>query len=220
MKTFLYIFLFFSGLAFSQKGQITGKILDMSSKEAMPYAEILVQHSDNKKFSEGTLSDEKGNFTLKNLPFGTYFLKIHFIGYEPLEKTIHLSTSKVDLGVFLLSPITETLSETIVEGKKGAFSYGVDKKTINASAFPDATNAVDLLTNVPSIQVSVDGKISYREGGKFKVYINGIAVPNGEERLKTLDASQIEKIDIITNPSARYSSEGTAGIIRILLKKN
>lgn len=116
--------------------------------------------------------------------------------------------------------MAETLSETIVEGKKVALSYGVDKKTINASAFPDATNAVDLLTNVPSIQVSVDGKISYREGGKFKVYINGIAVPNGEERLKTLDASQIEKIDIITNPSARYSSEGTAGIIRILLKKN
>ncbi|WGU69240.1 Plug domain-containing protein [Capnocytophaga canimorsus] len=100
-----------------------------------------------------------------------------------------------------------------------ALSYSVDRKTINADAFPEASNAIDLLTNVPSIQISVEGKISYREGGSFKVYINGIAVKNGEERLRTLEASQIEKIEIITNPSARYSSEGTAGIIRVLLKK-
>ena len=220
MKLIYVTLLIFSALSYSQTANVWGRISDKETKEMMPYAEILLESSENNKNqSFGVISDEKGVFYFKNLPKGDYLLKVSFVGYETFTKAIRIET-KSDLGTIFLIPTTENLSEIVVEGNRSAFSYNVDKKTINASAFPEATNAIDLLTNVPSLQVSVDGKVTYREGGTFKLYINGIAVKDGQERLKMLDASQIEKIDVITNPSARYSAEGTAGIIRIVLKKN
>lgn len=220
MRFFFYIFLLFSSLCFSQNATISGRVVDSQTHEPMIYAEIFVQSTQNKNDFFGVITDEKGFFQFKNLSKGDYLLKISFIGYENFTQTIQVESSKINLGTIALQQTSENLSEIVVEGKRSALSYGVDRKTINASAFPNATNAIDLLTNVPSLQVSVDGKITYREGGTFSVYINGIAVKDGQERLRTLDASQIEKIDIITNPSARYSASGTAGIIRITLKKN
>lgn len=167
-----------------------------------------------------TISDENGYFEIETAGYGTYTVKINYLGYEPFSKEITPDRPAYALGIIALLPDSQTLSEVIVEGSRQAFTYGVDRKTVLASAFPEAANAMDLLISVPSLQVSVDGKLTYRDSGTFKVFINGIAVKNGEERLRTLDASQIDKIDIITNPSARYTAEGTAGIIRVLLKKN
>lgn len=219
MNFFFHIFLLFSSLCFSQSATLSGRVVDSQTQEPMVYAEIFVQSTHNKNDFFGVITDEKGFFSLKNIPKGDYLLKISFIGYENFTQPIQVESSKINLGTIALQQTSENLSEVVVEKKRSGFSYAVDRKTINASAFPNATNTIDLLTNVPSLQVSVDGKITYREGGTFSVYINGIAVKDGQERLRTLDASQIEKIDIITNPSARYSASGTAGIIRVTLKK-
>ncbi|GIM49984.1 outer membrane beta-barrel family protein [Capnocytophaga stomatis] len=220
MKKLFLILCFLSTLSYGQHFSLSGKVIDAQTKEEMPFAEVSLQGISHKSVEIGVVSDEKGRFQIKNLQKGKYLMKVHFVGYEKQTKEIELMQNKTDLGVIFLKMTSENLSEVVVEGKRAALSYSVDRKTINAAAFPEASNAIDLLTNVPSIQISVDGKINYREGGSFSVYINGIAVKNGEERLRTLDASQIEKIEIITNPSARYSSSGTAGIIRVLLKKN
>ncbi|VEJ19850.1 outer membrane beta-barrel family protein [Capnocytophaga canimorsus] len=220
MKKLLLILYFLSAFSYGQDFSISGKVVDSQTKEEMPFTEVALQGISNKSVEIGVVSDEKGHFRIKNLQKGKYSITFHFVGYEKFTKEINIEQHKTDLGVIPMKIASENLSEVVVEGKRAALSYSVDRKTINADAFPEASNAIDLLTNVPSIQISVEGKISYREGGSFKVYINGIAVKNGEERLRTLEASQIEKIEIITNPSARYSSEGTAGIIRVLLKKN
>ncbi|GIM60979.1 TonB-dependent receptor [Capnocytophaga canis] len=217
--TFLIFFLF-TTVVFAQTGTVSGRIVDAESKEVLPYTEVSLFSSDNKNRNFGVISDENGKFLLKNIPFGEYTLKISFVGYEDVTKPLSINASKTNLGDVLLHLSVQQIEEVVVEGRKAAFSYQVDRKTINASAFPEANTAIDLLTNVPSLNVSVDGRITYREGGTFTVYINGIIAKDGQERLRTLDASQIEKIDIITNPSAKYSASGTAGIIRVVLKKN
>ncbi|MDO4229873.1 MAG: outer membrane beta-barrel family protein [Capnocytophaga sp.] len=221
MNPILYVFLFFSSVMYAQMGAVSGRILDAESNQALPYAEISITVTQGEKpTTNGVISDEKGKFTLKNLPFGSYTLKISFVGYETISRTLEINTEKIDLGDFHLKMVAQQIEGVVVQGKKAAFSYQVDRKTINAAAFPDAQTAIDLLTNIPSLQVTEEGKVIYREGGTFTVYINGIIAHDGQERLRTLNASQIEKIDIITNPSAKYSASGTAGIIRVVLKKN
>src|SRR5699024_18908 len=96
----------------------------------------------------------------------------------------------------------------------------VDRKVIRPLKTDFTNNAVDLLRNIPSIEVEVGGRIKYRGGGAFKIYINDRPVRNGVERLHQLSANQIEKIEIISNPSAEYSAQGTSGIISVILKKN
>lgn len=214
------ILLFFTTISLAQNATVSGRILDGENHQEMPYSEVSLTDVTNEKQNFGVISDEKGRFLMKNVPYGDYLLKISFLGYEPFTKSLQINTSKINLGDILMQLATNIIEEVVVEGKKAAFTYQVDRKTINAAAFPEATNAIDLLTNVPSLQVSVDGKVTYREGGTFVVYINGIIAKDGQERLRTLDASQIEKIDIITNPSAKYSASGTAGIIRVVLKKS
>lgn len=214
------ILLFFTTISLAQNATVSGRILDGENHQEMPYSEVSLTDVTNEKQNFGVISDEKGRFLMKNVPYGDYLLKISFLGYEPFTKSLQINTSKINLGDILMQLATNLIEEVVVEGKKADFTYQVDRKTINAAAFPEATNAIDLLTNVPSLQVSVDGKVTYREGGTFVVYINGIIAKDGQERLRTLEASQIEKIDIITNPSAKYSASGTAGIIRVVLKKN
>lgn len=221
MKKIIIIYLLFINFScLAQKATVSGRILENNSKEEMMFVEISLSSLDEKQTTLHLITDEMGRFTFENVTFGNYNLTIKYFGYQTITKTFKFNLLQQDLGDFYLSTDAEELNEIIIDGRKAAFSYQVDRKTINAAAFPEATNAIDLLTNVPSLQVSVDGKVTYREGGTFVVYINGIIAKDGQERLRTLEASQIEKIDIITNPSAKYSASGTAGIIRVVLKKN
>jgi len=207
--------------AFSQSCELTGKVLDKTSHEPIAYANISLYSEKDSSLIAGSITDDNGMFLIDNMKTGKYQLKMSFIGYQSMViNNVLLQPGIRDIGENELNVLSEYLSEINVKSTKPPMTYKVDRKVIDAGSFPGADNAIDLLTNIPSVQVNLDGKITYRGDGTFKVYINGHPEANGEEKLRQLSTSQIEKIEVITNPSAKYDAEGTAGIIQVILKKS
>lgn len=206
--------------SYAQKAEVQGRVWDKITHEPIAYADIRIFTAEDSLVT-GTITDEKGTFRITPVFTGNYTIKVSFLGYHSVTlRNKYLSTESYDLGDIFLEVLTENLEEVVVESSKPAFTYKVDRKVIDARSFPGADVAIDLLENIPSVQLSFDGKLTYRGDGTFKVYINGNPTPNGEEKLRQIPAHQIDRIEIITNPSAKYDSEGTAGIIQVILKKN
>ena len=205
----------------AQKCNVSGEVIDKTTHEPIAYANVALFAIKDSALVTGTITNDKGNFLIENMKYGNYRVKISFIGYQSvIIHNVLLQPGTRDLGKTELQVLTENLNEVTVKCTKPAMTYKVDRKIIDAGSFPGADAAIDLLENVPSVQLDLDGNLTYRGEGTFKVYINGHPVANGTEKLRQLPTSRIDKIEIITNPSARYDAEGTAGIIQVILKKN
>lgn len=205
----------------AQNAVLKGKVIDRETDRPISYANITLTKNSDTGFLSGAISNEKGFFKVEEIPPGSYDLKVSFIGYQSsLMKDLLLESGSTDIGKIPLEILSENLEQIDVKTKKPSLSYKVDRKVIDADSFPGANVAMDLLENVPSLEVDFEGNLTYRGEGSFKVYINGRPTTNGEKKLRQLPAGQIDKIEVITNPSAKYDSEGTAGIIHIILKKN
>ncbi len=221
MKYFLiFIFAFSTIVCTAQTHSIRGRIVDADTKDPVAYADIAVL-SETDSLLSGVLSDHKGIFNIAGLPDNARKIVISFMGYEAVTLDDIFSESGVkNAGDIYLKVSAHNINQVVVSGSRSSFAYKADRKVINAENFPASDYAIDLLSNIPSVQLNFEGKLTYRGEGTFKVYINGNVVPNGEEKLKTIPVSQIDRIEIITNPSAKYDAQGTAGIIQVILKKN
>ena len=223
MKNLFVTFLFISlyCLASAQNCKLSGILIDKASNNPIPYANAILKSPSDSTLFKGAITDNDGRFIIENIKAGEYNLKLSFIGYQSVViDKIRLQRGLRDMGRIELNVLSENLNEVVVRATPPSISYKVDKKVINAGSFPGASVAMDLLENIPSLQVDFEGKLSYRGDGTFSVFINGQAVSNGEEKLRQIPSDRIDKIEVITNPSAIYDAEGTAGIINVLLKKN
>ncbi len=173
----------------------------------------------------GVVSDESGKFELQAKP-GTYSLKITAVSYT--DKTIsavQVASQDVQLGVVALKSSTKNLEEVIVKGEKSQMELALDKKIFNVGK--DLANAggtaSDILRNIPSVAVDVEGNVSLRGSNSVRILIDGkpsgLVSLKGGSGLQQLQGSNVERIEIITNPSARYEAEGMGGVINIVLKK-
>lgn len=209
------------------KGKITGQIHDAQAGHAVEYAAISLYKVQDSTLVTGTVSNDKGRFEIEAL-YGEYNLKIEFISYNTHTiKNIILNQDKsvVDIGKVLLSSKITNLSEVEVSGEKNQVHLQIDKKVFNVEK--DLSNiggtAQDVLENVPSVSVDMDGKVSLRGSENVKILIDGkpsvLTGIGSASALDQLPASSIESIEIITNPSAKYDAEGIAGIINIVLKR-
>ncbi|MCB9257253.1 MAG: TonB-dependent receptor [Chitinophagales bacterium] len=204
---------------------IRGIVQDNKSKENMEYCTISLYNSEDQALVTGIVSDMYGKFLLDQLKAGTYNLEVSFIGYD--SKTIeNLSLSKenptIDLGTIYLGTDAQIVKEVEVTALKSSVKYELDKKVVDVDKQIAASNgtAADVLATVPSIQSDINGDIRLRGSSGFTVFINGRpSVLDANDALRQIPASTIENIEIITNPSARYDAEGTAGIINIITKK-
>ncbi len=233
-KNIIIIFvsiLFFSGMIFCQQrglqgGGIFGNVYDSITKGPIEYANIIVFTSKDSIQQTGTVSNKEGKFNLTGLNPGNYYVDIQFIGYEKHRVNnvkIPNTHLKVDLGNIFLKPSTVNLDNVVVEGTRSPITYQIDKKVIDVSQLGTVIsgNAADVLENVPSVTVDIDGNVSLRGSTNFTVLIDGKpTVMDPQDVLQQIPASSIENMEIITNPSAKYDPEGNAGIINIKLKKN
>ena len=204
---------------------IIGKVLDSSTKHTIEYANVVVLSQEDSSIITGGVTDSNGNFDLSINKIGKFKIEIRFIGYDTytLETEIKSDTKTVNLGKIFIHPSSVTLENVVVEGQRSPVTYEIDKKVINPDQLQTVIsgNAADVLANVPSVQVDVEGTVSLRGSQNFTVLIDGRpSVLDPQDALQQIAASQIDKIEIITNPSAKYDPEGTAGIINIILKKN
>ena len=224
--TVILAFLIYAGFVFGQSsGKISGRVFDNDSKSPVEYANVIVFNSGDSLQVTGGVTNSEGNFSLKKIPFGKFYVDIQFIGYKKKRiKNVLISSSlrNVDLGNIYIKSSAVNLENVIVQGERNPVSYKIDRRVIDVSKMPTSIsgNAADVLENVPSVSVDIDGNVSLRRSSSFTVLIDGKpSVMDAQDALKQIPASSIESIEIITNPSAKYDPEGSAGIINIKLKK-
>lgn len=238
--SFLFSFCFLSTNLFAQENQgrpgpggerpkkiIKGNIVDADSQAPLEYATItLFSHKDSSMVTGG-ISDATGNFLIETRP-GRFFGKIEFLGYQSqVVPMIALGRDKpmADLGRIMLLPDAAMLEEVEVRAEKSEMQFLLDKKVFNVGKDLSTTSssASELLDNVPSVAVDIDGGVTLRGSGNVRILIDG--KPSGligvgdTDGLRQIPANLIDKVEVITNPSARYEAAGTTGIINIVLRK-
>ena len=207
-------------------GTVTGKVIEKGNKAPLQFANIGVYSVADSSLISGAISNEQGDFIIKGLPAGVYYLVANFIGYDAFTAesiAIKRDYSKVDIGTILLNNSSLNLNEINVVAQENAIEYHLDKKVLDPAQFPTASGgtAVDILANAPSITVDIEGNVSLRGSENFTVYVDGRPTPfEPSEALEQIPASSIRNIEVITNPSAKFDPDGTAGIININTKKS
>ena len=231
MKNFLSFLLFSSFFLFNNisVAQIVGIIKDKDQNSPIEYATVVaVSLLDSSKVF-GALSGINGSFNIENIPQGSYKLKVSFFGYKStFIPLVDLSKGQVvtDIGIITLSVESKNLDEVVVQGEKRDLLIDIDKKVYQVDKNPIATggSAADVLMQIPSVNVDMDGNIQVRGSGNLIVWINGrpSGITGGSRQaiLDQIPASAIDRVELITNPSARYDPDGMSGIINIILKKN
>jgi outer membrane receptor protein involved in Fe transport len=229
MKNIVLIFIIslIIGLSnvYAQKGSITGVVADKATKEKIPFANVVAILSENTASSAGAVTDNDGVFKLDNLPFGDYRVLISFIGYETdTIKSIKINkqNQQVSIGNIALSALAVAIDEVVVKGLAAIATTHLDRVTYKTQDFQTTKggDAADVLNKLPSVAIDHDGVISVRGTSDFMVYING--KPTHMEpstALAQIKATNIESIDIITIPSAKYDAQGKGGIINITTKR-
>ena len=225
----LIIVLFATTLISAQQsntaGSISGRVFDANDGSLIIYANVVLLSAKDTSQVKGTTTDNEGKFVLGSIAFGSYLLDVQFVGYEKKRIYVTLSASmkNIELGRINLKPSSVELKDVVVEGQKPPLSYEIDKKVIDVDQMQTVTsgNAADVLENIPSVSVDIDGNVSLRGSSNFTVLIDGRpSVMDAQDALQQIPASAIKSIELMTNPSAKYDAEGNAGIINIKLKKD
>lgn len=217
----------FSTGAFAQFGKITGNLIDQDSKEAIPYANVIL-FTKNQEISQGAITNENGSFLIEKIPFGDYYVVFQSLTHdESSSDTFNLSSSsptQVFTGIQLKEQINET-DVVELEFEKAAVKIEPAKKTfdVKATGADAGGTAAEMLTNLPSIDVDEEGTISLRGNSNLRILIDGKPAGINTEDISLvisqLPANSVESVEIITVPSAKYDPEGVGGIINIILKK-
>ena len=209
------------------KGDITGKVFSKETGEPMDFVNVqLINAKTGKPLPIGTNTDENGVFSLKGVSDGRYIVRISDLGSVAQEREANVAGSNIDLGTIRLAEDSKMLQEVTVEGIRSQMRFELDRKVfaVDANIAAAGQSASELLESIPSVEVDQDGEVSLRGNSSVTVWINGkesgLTADNRAQILEQIPAETIDRIEVITNPSAKYSPEGTAGIINIVLKKD
>ena len=230
-----FLIIFLSGVSYSQnssqgEGMIMGRIVNSINDKPMEYVTVRLFLEKDSSLIGGIYSDSEGKFLFDKLVLGTYYLKFSFAGF--LAKRSESLTITSNLKMLNLGTISMELNKTLeigqvdVVGQASILNAGIDKKVYNVAEDMSVKGgtANDVLKNIPSVDLDQDGRIMLRGDGAVTVLIDGrpssLSGGNGKTLLDALPAGSIERIEIVTNPSAKYDPDGTSGIINIVLKKN
>jgi len=207
----------------SKSFSISGKVIDKDTKEPLEYATVVLKNLKNKKISGG-ITNAKGVFNIK-IQKGDYDISVEFISFKTINFKSRTIDKNLNLGIVVLSEDGEILDEVNIIPEKSTVDIRLDKKIYHVGK--DMTvkggNVSDVLDNVPSVSVDVEGNVSLRGNENVRILIDGkpssLVGLDGTSALRQLPADAIERVEVITSPSARYDAEGTAGILNIILRK-
>lgn len=215
-----------SQVSFAQENTytITGKVVEEASGQPIAFATVMVAEVESKKPIAGTTTSDDGRFQLKT-EASDFYIEVSFLGFQNKIFAKPLGQArKIDLGTIALSENAEQLREVVVQGEISRTEFKLDKRVFNVGKDLSTTgaSALEVLNNVPSVNVNIEGQVSLRGSQGVQILINGkpsiIASEQGNA-LGTITADMIDRIEVITNPSAKYDAEGTSGIINIVIKK-
>ena len=207
---------------------LSGIVKGKADKAALPFVNIVLKTGSDSAFITGTVSNEKGRFTLSNIKSGNYILQISYTGFTQKSQPVLVGSLSafLDLGTIELLQDAKQLQEVVVSSKPGDVSNKMDKKTFSVAAniSQNGGSVLQVLKNLPGVTTSQDGKVELRGSDKVALLIDGKQTAltgfGNQTGLDNIPASAIESIEIINNPSAKYDANGNAGIINIIYKKN
>jgi Outer membrane receptor proteins, mostly Fe transport len=205
---------------------ITGKVVNAQTHSPMGFVDVILLEPNNKKPLKKVFSDDKGEFVMPVAKEGKYTLKFSLLGFKSVKLTVTVGEDSQDVGVIQLAEKNEQLSEVEVIGQGSQMHFDIDKKvfSVDKNIASSGGSITDVLKNIPSVDVDVEGNISLRNDNNVEVWINGkpsgLTAANRAQILEQMPADDVKNIEIITNPSAKYSASGTAGIINLVMKEN
>ncbi len=228
--TFLLFIIAFPNEFWSQNGaSITGKVLSNEQSKALEYVAVKLYQLPDSSFQKGGFTNTDGRFVLSSSP-GKFFIVLSLTGFEnELSETFEIKPGQTNLHIGTLrmqATKTQEVKDIVVRGQKEVMETGIDKKVYNVAEDLNVNGgtANDILNRLPSVEVDQDGGVLLRGQGSVTILIDGrpssMSGGNGKTLLDALPANSIERVEIVTNPSAKYDPDGTSGIINIVLKKN
>lgn len=211
------------------QGLVTGKVVDAGNATPVQYATVTITDVTSNKLVTGASTDSTGAFQLKKVPWSTYKLSVTFLGYKPLlldNLVLSKGTPRQRLGTLKLQANSQSLSGVTINGTPPVIENKIDKMVYNAANDVTAQGgvALDVLKKVPQVSVDVDGNVELQGNANIRFLINGkpssIFGSSLTDALSAIPASQIQNIEVITSPGAKYDAQGTGGIINIVMKEN
>ncbi len=209
----------------AKKFVVRGKVIEASSSTPMGYANVAIFSAADSTVAGGIMTADNGLFEIKNLLPGKYYLSVNFIGYAKKSIPLQIISTKpiTDVGTIKLQTTDQKIDEVEVVAEKQRVEFKIDRRVVNVSQNIVSTGgtAVEVLENTPSVETNFEGNVTLRGSSNFTVLIDGRpSVVKGSDALRQLPAAGIDKIEIITNPSAKYDPDGDSGIINVVMKKN
>ncbi len=209
----------------NKKGKLSGVVIDADLEEPIAYASIVVKSKRDNSILTGGVTDEKGFFEIKKIPLGALVVEVQYIGYQSFSKEITLAekSQNIKMGAIAIQAVVEELEGVSVIAERSTIEQKIDRKVINIGK--DLTTigatAADIMINIPSVNMDQDGNIALRGNENVRVLIDGKPTNiSAAQVLQQIPSTAIKKIELITNPSAKYNPEGMSGIINIVLRKN
>ena len=225
-------FLFLSSALYAQnntKGIIKGVVVNESTHRPVEFVNIVLQNKSDSVLVTGTVTNKNGEFKLINIPEGEYVVNCRLLGYKEKKTAsfkMNAQQNLVNLGTLSVTETTVNMDEILITSQKTLFNNSIDRKVYNVEqdVLSKSSSVSELLQNIPSVEVDIDGNVTLRGSSNVLILINGKTSPlMGKSQatvLQQMPASAIERVELITNPSAKYKPDGTSGIINIVLKKN
>lgn len=227
-NTLTTIILFFSSILNAQETiTITGQVIDQETQHDLPFVTISIKDELTNAIVTGTVTDDNGRFEIKDLKTGKYIINIMYLGFEDVQRKIASSglNAIFDLGKIKLNPSAEALNEITIQAQRATVNSALDKKSfsLDNNVAQSGGSVVDAMKTMPGVAFDQDGKVVLRGSDKVVVLINGkqssLTGFGNQKGLNNIPASNIERIEIINNPSAKYDANGFAGIVNIIYKK-
>lgn len=210
----------------SSQGTVRGVVVDAEEGGPVPGASVALHSAADSSLVTGTVTAGDGSFSIEGVRPGSYYLRVSYVGYAPAvvsDVSVSEESSAVDMGEIVLRQSAEQLEDVEVTAEREYMEVGADRTTYNPQNQPVLAggSARSVLENIPSIQIDIDGNISFRGNQGVAIHLNGSPTPMTGEALTSflqgLSADDIERVEVIPNPSAAYDPEGTGGIINIVL---
>ncbi len=223
----IFFLMFIHGTASAQDGaiQVMGKVVESTNQQPIEFATVILADKGSNQPISGTTTEEDGTFQLE-ASHTNFYIEIRFLGFNPIKiDQFNIENGIVQLETIQLGSDQAMLDEVMVTAERSSTEFKLDKRVFNVGQ--DLSNsgasAIEVLNNVPSVNVNIEGQISLRGSQGVQILINGkpsVLSSDGANALGTITADLIERVEVITNPSAKYDAEGTSGIINIVLKKD
>ncbi|NDV47069.1 TonB-dependent receptor [Paludibacter sp. 221] len=205
---------------------LSGKVVDSQTSQPIDFANIALYKQGSETPWAGVVTDENGVFEITAIESGKYTMRISFVGYNAYSRNFTVSDKDLNFSIIRLTEDSNVLTEVEVVGQGSQMRFEIDRKvfSVDQNIASAGGSATEVLENIPSVEVDQEGNISLRNNESVEVWINGkpsgLTAENRAQILQQMPAESIESIEVITNPSAKFNPEGTAGIINLVLKKD